>query len=60
MSVKSYAVAIRDVIAEEMRRDEKVFISLPNSVPSEFATHLSPRQDLLVQVLAPLVQACAR
>lgn len=26
MSVKSYAVAIRDVIAEEMRRDEKVFI----------------------------------
>lgn len=26
MSIKSYAMAIRDVIAEEMRRDERVFI----------------------------------
>lgn len=26
MSIKSYAQAIRDVIAEEMRRDGKVFI----------------------------------
>lgn len=26
MSIKSYAVAIRDTIAEEMRRDEKVFV----------------------------------
>lgn len=26
MSVKTYAMAIRDVIAEEMRRDEKVFV----------------------------------
>ena len=26
MSVKTYAMAIRDVIAEEMRRDDKVFI----------------------------------
>jgi pyruvate/2-oxoglutarate/acetoin dehydrogenase E1 component len=26
VSIKSYAMAIRDVIAEEMRRDERVFI----------------------------------
>ena len=26
MSEKKYAVAVRDVIAEEMRRDDKVFV----------------------------------
>ena len=57
MSKKSYVQAIRDVTAEEMRRDEKVFVmgedfevlgeDLPmNSVPTEFATPPFPKPDL--------------
>ena len=48
MSVKTYAMAIRDVIAEEMRRDDKVFIMGEDIEKPVSYTHLDvyKRQEL--------------